>query len=174
MSLPEKKHIEHSIAVLFLGLYNQRKGTNYEINELQDTPDVTCVDQNTGDFLELEITLLQGLPDEIKHVLGRDKKPISPTTGTTVVSYDDILDQLKIRLDEKLLSSYGPNTALVLRQVSILWEPKEWKAVADQFREEILKGKEQYYGRGVWIICTDNDSWPVKDTLFCLSNPLSK
>lgn len=168
----EKKRIEKITAELFLELYNPRFGTAFEIEKLGETPDVNCIDSKNGDLLELEISLLENLSGEVQHILGRGPKPTSPTTGTTVVSFfNDTADKLRSSLKKKLLSSYDPNTALVLRQVSIIWEPKDWELVADVFRKEVLSGKEVNFGSGVWIICTDNTTWPASDTLFCLSKP---
>ena len=147
--------------------------TNFVVDHLGETPDVYCIDHHTDKKLNLEITLLEDLPGEIKYVLGRGRKPISPTTKSTAVSFfDDSVEQLEHSLEKKLLSVYGPNTALVIIQVSILWEPKEWDMIADDFRKRVLMGKEQNYGAGVWIICTDNSTWPASDTLFCLSKPV--
>jgi hypothetical protein len=76
-------------------------------------------------------------------------------------------------LAKKLLSSYGPDTALVIRQVSPLWEPSDWQRIAAEFRQNVLAGSEKNYGAGVWIICTDNSTFPAGDALFCLSEPTS-
>lgn len=171
-SLSEKQRIEKAIGQLFLNLYNALYGTSYTIVELSDSPDVRCQDSSTGRKLELEITLLEDLPGEVAYVLGKARKPVSPTTGMTTVSFfDDSMSQLGSTLAKKLRSSYGKNTALVIKQVSPFWEPKEWEIVADRIRESLLKGKEGHYGAGVWIICTDTTTWPASDTLFCLSEP---
>ena len=149
-------------------------GTNFEIACLGDAPDVECVDLKTNGKLNLEISLLEDLPGDVPYALGRAERPKSPTTGTTVRSFfHDSVPQLVESLEKKLLSTYGSNTALVLRQVSIIWGPFEWGIVADEFRDEVLRGKEKHYGAGVWIICTDNSTWPASDTLFCLSESIS-
>ena len=172
MYLSEKKNIEKATAQLFLNLYNNMMSTNYDIQKLGDTPDVICKDTNTGRVLELEITLLQDVQGDVAYVLGRGQKPISPTTKSTVVSFnDDTATQLDTILGKKLLSSYGANAALVIRQVSPLWEPKEWTILAPKFRQKFLKGKQENYGMSVWIICTDNLTWPATYTLFRLSEP---
>ena len=170
--LSEKQRIEKATAELFLKIYNAKFGTGYQIQELSDTPDVICIDKNSDEVLKLEISLLEDLPGDVPYQLGRNRKPISPTTRTTAVSFwDDTVKQLQKSLENKLLARYDSNTALVLRQVSILWEPEDWEVVAHRFRNGVLVGKENNYGKGVWIICTDNSTWPVSDTIFCLSKP---
>ena len=156
-------------------IYNKKFGTAFQIQELSDAPDVICFDNNLDKVLKLEISLLEDLPGDITYQLGKSGKPISPTTRTTAVSFwDDSMAQLQKLLESKLLSTYDSNTALVLRQVSIIWESKDWEVVAHRFRNGVLAGKENNYGKGVWIICTDNSTWPASNTLFCLSEPTTK
>jgi hypothetical protein len=168
-----KQRIELQIAEQFILLFNRRHSTNFRVKELRDTPDVLCVDPDTGEKLELEISIIEDLPGSIRHILRKGPKPKSPTTGTTVVSFnDDAVKQLRNSLSKKLLSVYGANTALVLYQSSILWDNWEWQTVAESFRSKVLKGKEANYGAGVWIICTDNSTFPAGNDLFCLSDPI--
>ena len=148
----EMKRIERSAAELFLSLYNPMLGTAYAVVDQGETPDVTCSDPTTSRELFLEVSLLENIPGEIAHELGRRLKPISETTGTTAVSLrDDVYPTFRRTIAKKLLSSYGPNTALVLRQVSILWEPCEWELMATEFRNEVLQGKENNFGAGAWV-----------------------
>ena len=168
----EKERIQEATARLFLSLYNEQFTSSFEIDSLGDTPDVVCIEASSKRILNLEISLIEDLPGDIQYVLGRGSKPTSPTTGSTAVSFfEDSAVQLRASLEKKLLSSYGANTALVLRQVSLLWEPMEWASVADDFRQTVLRGREKNFGAGVWIICTDNSTWPTSDTLFCMSEP---
>jgi hypothetical protein len=169
----EKKEIERKTAQLFLNLFNQLHNTHFEIQELREIPDVQCCDTETGKYLFLEIAMLENLPGEIAYGFGRAKKPISPTTKTDVVDFfADVVPQYRKCLEKKLLSTYGDNTALVLYQTSILWEPSDWEIIAPGFRKEILEGKETHFYAGVWVICTNNMTWPATDTLFCISPPM--
>jgi hypothetical protein len=169
----EKKVIERRTAQLFLSLYNPAHGTSFEIVELGESPDVICNDSVTRNYLYLEISLLEDLSDDIAYELGRGKKPISPTTKTTVVDFfKDVVPRVRERIEKKLLSSYGADTALVLRPVSILWEKMEWEWITPYLKSEVLKGKETHYGAGIWAICTDNTTWPASDALFCISPPI--
>jgi hypothetical protein len=168
----EKKVIERKTAEIFLKLYNPQHGTHFEISDLGESPDVACIDAQTGKPLYLEVTLLENRHGDIAYELGRGRKPISPTTKTTVVDFfKDVVPLLRDRLEKKLLASYGENTALVLRQVSILWEPMEWKLITPSLKDEILKGKEGHYGAGIWAICTDTTTWPASNALFCVCLP---
>lgn len=157
--LSEKQLIEKATAELFLKIYNAKFGTSFQIQELSDTPDVVCFDEKRKKILNLEISLLEDLPGDVGYQLGRGREPNSPTTGTTVKSfYDDSLKQLQKSLENKLRSSYDSNTALVHRQESPLWKPKEWEVVAHRFRNGVLSDNENNYGQGIWIICTDNSN----------------
>jgi len=103
----EKKLIEEKTAQLFLSLYNPAYGTHFEIGDLGETPDVTCIDSETGSFLYLEISLLENLPGDIAYQLGRGKRPHSPTTKTTVIDFlNDVVPLWRNRLEKKLLASY--------------------------------------------------------------------
>jgi len=148
-------------------------GTMFEIIELRDAPDVYCKDHQSGVELNLEVSLLEDLPGYIKYIKGKGQKPISPTTRSSAISFfDDSLKQLKSRVKKKLLSTYGKNTALVIKHVNIVWEKTDWQMVADEVRHNLLEGKENHYGAGVWILCTDNSPWPATNDLFCLSKPM--
>lgn len=136
---------------------------------LSDTPDVECRDPATARNLFLEITLIEDVPRDVRYALGRGNQPISPSTRMALRSFfNDSVPELVQSLEKKLLSDYGSDTALVMRQVSPLWGPNEWAIAADQFREEVFRGREHNYGAGVWIICTDSSTWPASDALFCV------
>lgn len=170
MPQSEKQKIELATAKKFLQLYNKDYGTAFEVIKSGDAPDVLCRDPDTRKELELEITLLEDLPGEIKHMLGRGRQPTSPTTGTGVRSfYDDVAPQLERALENKLLSTYGPRTALVIRQVAPIWGPPEWRTIVEQVRKDVFRGREHNFGAGMWLICVDSSTWPASDALFCLS-----
>ena len=172
MSLNEKQSIEKATAEIFLRLYNLRIGCHFEIAKLGDSPDVECIDRETGNRLNLEISLIEDVPGDVTNSLGRGVQPKSPTTGTTVRAFfKDSVPRLIGSLEKKLLSSYGSDTALVLRQVSPLWGPYDWGIAVEDFRERVFQGRETNFGGGVWIVCTDSSTWPASDTLFCVYMP---
>jgi hypothetical protein len=166
----EKRRIEKATADLFLRLYNENFGSSFEITQNGDAPDILCVDSNTNEELSLEISLLQNIEGEIPYILGKGPQPVSSTTGTTAVSlFDDAYGQIEKALNKKLQSHYSGNSALVLRQVSILWSPRDWELLAPDLRSTVLNGKENQFNFGIWIICTDDETWPAQDTLFRLT-----
>jgi hypothetical protein len=170
MAQTEKQKIELATAKIFLSIYNRDRGTTFNVLKQGDAPDILCHDPNTGAELGLEITLLEDLPGEIKHILGRGQPPNSPITGTPVRSfYDDVAPQLERTLEDKLLSYYGPCTALVIRQTAPIWGPEDWSMIIERVRKDVFRGRESNFSAGVWIICIDNSTWPASDTLFCLS-----
>jgi hypothetical protein len=50
---------------------------------------MVCIDQSTDTVLNLEISMIEDLPGDVRYALGSSQKPISPTAGTTVVNFDD-------------------------------------------------------------------------------------
>ena len=135
-TLSEKRLIEASTAEIFLELYNERYDQKYELVELLDSPDVRCVDSRTGDELDLEISLVEDLPGDARYMLDRGPMPAGPW-GTGARGFSQNAPPMMIdRLREKCLKRYGPATALVIQQLSPLWESVDW----DQIHEGTLPG----------------------------------
>ena len=165
--LSTKQKIEKASAEIFLTLYNQKFNTNFKIIKLQDAPDISCIDPITQEILYLEITLQEDLAGEIKAILEVNNKPKNDLVSFGVRSFsDDVVPLLINRIKEKSKSFYGNRTALVIRQTSPLWETKEWKLVKEKIIREIELITNKNYGMGIWIICTDNSSFPASDTIF--------
>jgi hypothetical protein len=160
-----KHRTEKEIADLFLDLYNNQTGSQFHIEELRDIPDVTCIDLVTNQKLELEITFFEDFDGIIPYLKGVKQQPVSRTLNTTTHSFSDVVNNLIVSLKKKMQSAYGSHTALVLYQVSNLWEPKEWMIVADLLKDSI-KGKEGCYGAGVWLICRENLAHSSQRALF--------
>ncbi len=169
MELSPKKLDEKKIAELFLDLYNDKMKTSFKIIELSEHPDIICQDINSGEKLELEISLLEDIHGQIPYFLGRANQPISSLTKTAGYTFQDIIVTISSSLQNKLQCSYGENTALVYYQVTGLLETRNWEHLQIIFKD-ILNGKEKNYGAGIWIICTDA-GFPAKYVLFCLCNP---
>ncbi|TKJ28560.1 MAG: hypothetical protein CEE40_11365 [Chloroflexi bacterium B3_Chlor] len=165
-----KKQIEKGTAERFLAVFNRKFGTAFRVTELAETPDVRCQDPSTGKKLYLEITLLADWEDDIRHLLGGEQDlVVSP-----VISFEhDALPRLKQRLNKKLLASYGPGTALVIRQVSPLWSATDWRRYLPLIRNEVFKGREKNYGAGIWILWNDTSSSPSQDDILSLSEVTS-
>lgn len=157
----EKQKIEQASAEGFLVLFNQRFGTDYQIVELGDAPDVCCQDSK-GAELNLEITLTEDRPRDIQSSLGRSshrsiealvehnirvsegkEKPQSSCLSGKV------LTQMAGRINEKLVNSYGRNTALVVRDTSgVDWD---WDFVIEELKE-MTKSKRGQFDKGIWIL----------------------
>ena len=168
----EKQLIEKATAELFINLINNKFGTNYCILHLGDSPDVTCEDQNSCAHLDLEITLIEDHPGDIQYLLGRKgNRTLSPTTGLPITSSDDAYNSVVKALKNKAYTSYGPHTALVIRQTSPLWYVSDWKRELTKIPSEIVIELQKNYDFGVWIICTNNDCFPATDDLFCFIEP---
>jgi len=173
MPLSEKQQIEKATAEIFLPIYNGMKGTDFEIVELGDAPDIQCKDRKSGKPLDLVIGLIEDLKGEIGEELDRGKNPPSSEIHMPVRSFfeDAIPNYCKV-IEKKMQSSYGPHTALVLRQHAPIWGPFEWQIAKPQFAD-LLAGSQSKFDAGVWIICIDSSTMPASQTIFCLSEPLS-
>ena len=170
MALSQKQQIEKATAEIFLPIYNKMHGTNFGIVELGDTPDVTCQDPDSGAMLYLEIGLMEDLKGEIAEELRRGKQTAPSEYLMPVRSlYDDAVPNCRKVIEKKMQSAYGKETALVLRQVSPIWGPYDWRILANKYFSDLLPGSEAKFGAGIWVICTDNTTWPASDTIFCLS-----
>lgn len=144
------QQIENATAEGFLALYNEQFSSSYSITELADAPDVRCKDK-LGNVLNLEITLTEDRPDDIKAMLGRSdhldfhRHAFGPARGLA----DEVVDQLKVRITGKIAKRYGPHTALVIRDSSPLdWD---WHFISDDIAS-YYKDKPNPYDKGVWII----------------------
>lgn len=160
----EKQGIERASAEGFLLLFNRHFGTDYRILEVGDVPDVRC--QNSkGEELNLEITLTEDRPRDIKASLGRsnhrsiealaehnkrvaegkEKSQFNSLSG-------NVLEQATHRINKKLLKSYGPNTALVVRDTSgVDWN---WELVIEELKEK-TKSQRSPFDKGIWILNLD-------------------
>ena len=157
--------------MLFLRCYNSIRDTQFEVVSLGDTPDVCCKDASTNERLELEVTLLEDRSDDIKYLLGKVIIPDEISPSRVIDFVEDVIPRLIERLKDKLLSSYGANTALLIRQVSPLWTSIDWRSNTQKIVSEIFTGKEANYGKGVWILCNSITTNTVSDDVFCLFDP---
>lgn len=157
----EKQRIERATAEGFLLIFNRHFGTDYRIVELGDAPDVRC-QSSKGDELNLEITMTEDRPRDIQASLGRsnhrsvealaehnkrvaegkEKPQFSSLSG-------NVLTQAADRINEKLIKSYGQNTALVVRDTSgVDWD---WDFVMEELKEK-TKSERNPFDKGVWIL----------------------
>ena len=69
--MSEKTDIEWATGEAFISLYNARFATTY-LAQPSEAPDIHCVDQK-GNRLNLEITMTEDRPGDIKALLGRSE-----------------------------------------------------------------------------------------------------
>lgn len=164
----EKQAIEHATGDAFIALYNLALGTDYTPVEYSDAPDVRCVDSR-GKALNLEITLTEDRPGDIKAQLGRSEERslaalkahlervraglADPLERVSCLS-TDVISILVQRIHAKMNKRYGPNTALVVRDTSgVDWD---WDLVADTVKKSI-QGIENPFDEGVWVVSVTKD-----------------
>lgn len=164
----EKEAIEQATACAFIEMYNSRMGTSFSIVEFSDAPDVNCKD-NDGDSLNLEITLTEDRPGDIKASLGRsghkslgelkkfpgkvEKGEVNIFDGPSLLQ-GNVVGMIANRIQSKLRKDYGSNTALVIRNSSAVeWD---WPLVVDQIKD-LLNLDRNPFDKGIWIISDSKD-----------------
>jgi hypothetical protein len=169
----EKEAIERATADCFVALYNSMQGTDYAPEEYS-IPDVRCV--NSGkEVLNLEITLTEDRPGDIKAMLGRSEDHSMAAIKAHVEKVDaglaDPLERVSSldtnvssiciqRIRAKMDKRYGQNTALVVRDISgVDWD---WDLVVDDIRQG-LQGIQNPYNKGIWIVSLS------KKRIFCVA-----
>jgi len=145
-----KEAIEIFTAQGFLDLYNNKHGTNFEIKEQRDAPDIHCRNSD-GKDLFLEITLTQDYEGDAPVMLGQKTERI-PHKFTSMK--DEVVENLKAALYEKLKKDYGNSVALVIRDISgVDWDWNlELPSINYWLRSLPLKNP---YDMGIWIINND-------------------
>jgi len=150
--MSEKQGIEKGTAESFLRLYNARTGSAFTIIEHSDSPDLHCRDSETGASLNLEVTLLEDVPGDTQHILGR-----GPSRGVRNF-LDHTVATFSARLAAKCCNDYGPDVALVMRQVSPLWTAIDWDIYREDFQAVIPPKCKTAFQKGIWILTWEDDS----------------
>lgn len=161
--MTEKEAIELETAKQFINLYNSQMGTSFSIVKHSDAPDFHCQDKE-GAELKLEITLTEDRPGDIQALLGRSdaRSPEAMKRRNEAVKrgeasifesvsclQDNVSQMAKNRIQPKLDKDYGPNTALVVRDVSPLgWS---WETVRDDLASS-LDLRNNPFDKGIWLI----------------------
>lgn len=159
----EKQAIERATGDAFIALYNSMHGTNYVPAEYSDAPDIRCIDAR-GKVLNLEITLTEDRPGDIKARLGRSEDRsiaalkahlervraglADPLERVSCLN-TDVVSIFVQRIRAKMNKRYGPNTALVVRDTSgVDWD---WNLVSDTVKQ-LLQGSENPFDKGIWVV----------------------
>jgi hypothetical protein len=101
------KEVELEIAKRFLEIYNSKFRTSFQIVESGEAPDISC--QDDGIELYLEITVHENLEGDIRKEFERIKghrQSLGMSQGQRG-NLDNILENLKKRLEKKLQASYS-------------------------------------------------------------------
>lgn len=166
MSVNEKQAIEKGTAEGFLDLYNERTGHDFKIVRMSDAPDVCCED-SLGGTLNIEITVTEDCPGDIKAALGRSENRSLKTLrarvdrvarGEEAVQINSLLsnviDQLVERIMDKMKKDYGPNAALVVRDSSgVNWD---WDDVIPSINSR-LGSMRSPFSHGIWLLSRAKD-----------------
>lgn len=126
------------------------------IIEQSDSPDLRCRDSKTGEPLDLEITLLEDVLGDAKYLLGRGERPGSRRFDI------DTVNRFKVRITDKCGKDYGPQAALVLRQLAPLWTTSDWEMYRENFQAVIPEQCQSAFTKGIWIL-TWKDSFELNE-----------
>lgn len=142
-----KQRIEKATVDAFVPLFNISQGQDYAVLQYGDAPDAKCRN-GSGQIMQVEITLTEDNPGDLAWSFGKpETRPPSYWHGNCLQR--NVLDQLRRRLDAKILKRYGARTALVIRDSSSAdWD---WEYVADEIRCA-LKQRLNPYDMGIWIL----------------------
>ena len=152
---PGKQRIEYWRAKDFLVKYNQQQDSSFKIKELSDSPDVVCEDEN-GDRLNLEITLIEDRCDDIKSLLGRSDHKNSKLGTKLRLATDPIQPVKRIykAIRNKINNHYGSNVALVICYTTLLKSEaheSDWKDLKDH-RFVLDDIDDIPFDKGIWVI----------------------
>ncbi|HWP56393.1 MAG TPA: hypothetical protein VNL14_00740 [Candidatus Acidoferrales bacterium] len=166
--MSEKLDIERATAQAFVRLYNAKMGTSYEIVDYADAPDVCCADAH-GNRLNLEITLTEDKPGDIKALLGRSDARSLETLKAHLTKVKageadplervsslsgNVIEVVASRIGAKMNKKYGANTALVVRDTSgVDWD---WDLVVTDLGNS-LRGQVNPFDKGIWILSSSKE-----------------
>ena len=164
--LGEKQSIERGTAEGFLLLYNRLHAADFRVVEVSDSPDVRCID-SSGQELNLEVTMTEDLPGDIRAVLGRSdvrslrslrahldavrngREP--PLRASSLV---ELCATVADRIQRKVNNCYGLDAALVVRDSSgVDWD---WDSVIPDIRRQLDLTRNPFH-RGIWLISRTKD-----------------
>lgn len=123
-SLPEGTRLEYYAAEQFLEIYNNDRDTPYEIDLMQDSPDVACKPQP----FFIEVATIFDKPTDAPKVLGRAEGP----GGAREIHA--AIQQINRILIDKAAKRYGvANCILVIRHGVPIFSGEDFRMYADEF-----------------------------------------
>jgi hypothetical protein len=166
--LSEKESIEKATADAFIKPYNSEMGTYFAIVAYSDAPDIRCKDV-AGNTFNFEITLTEDRPKDIQAALGRSNhksmESLRKLLADAKTGKANLLERVSClqgnvaamivsRIQTKLKKDYGPNAALIIRDVSpVCWD---WDMVLDQIKSMINLNRNPF-DKGIRIISFSKD-----------------
>ncbi|MBN2039891.1 MAG: hypothetical protein JW864_07620 [Spirochaetes bacterium] len=165
--MTEKEIIELETAECFIKLYNSQEKASFRIVKHKDAPDFECKD-NKGNNLYIEVTLTEDRNGDIAACLGRSdakspeafKQHLEAVKRGEASIFDsvsclqgNVSDIARERIQKKLTKDYGKNVALVVRDISPLWE---WETAIDDLASS-LDLHHNPFEMGIWILSTSRN-----------------
>jgi hypothetical protein len=122
--LPEGTRLEYYAAKQFLEIYNRDRGVPYEIDLMQDSPDVACKPQP----FFIEIATVFDKPTDAPKLLGRAEGPGG------VREIHAAIQQINRILIDKAAKRYGvASCILVIRHGVPIFSGEDFQMYADEF-----------------------------------------
>lgn len=123
-ALPEGNRLEYYAAKQFLEIYNKGRAARYEIDLLQDSPDVVCVPSH----FYIEVATVFDQPTDAPKILGRAEG------AGGVREIHAAIEQVNRILGDKSSKRYGvPNCVLVIRHGVPIFTGQDFRLYADEF-----------------------------------------
>jgi hypothetical protein len=157
-TIREKQAIAKRTVEKFLCLYNGLFGCNFMVEELDESPDVTCKDSNTGEKLALEVACLEDVRGDTGYVLGRLAKP-ETKSGLPARRFSfDTLPQLINQIMKTSRKDYDSNVALIIMQISGI--PWDLENELDEIQSKVVL-RNNPFNKGIWILSIEGDIFRI-------------
>lgn len=135
-ALPEGTRLEYYAAKQFLEIYNRDRGVPYEIDLMQDSPDVACKPQP----FFIEIATVFDKPTDAPKLLGRAEGPGG------VHEIHTAIQQINNILIAKAAKRYGvTNCILVIRHDVPIFSGEDFRMYVDEFVIPTAHGFKEIY-----------------------------
>ena len=155
-ALPEGTTLEYYAAKQFLEIYNRDQGHSYEIDRMQDSPDIACKPQP----FFIEIATVFDKPTDAPKLLGRAEGP-----GGVREIHAAIQQINRILIDKAAKRYGGTNCILVIRHLVPIFTGEDFRMYADEF---VIPTTHQF--KEIYLLAfkeQDGDLRPGQD-LICL------
>src|SRR5207244_4888542 len=136
--LPEGSRLEYYAAKQFLEIYNRTSSVRYQIDLLQDSPDVACL----PDPFYIEVATIFDRPTDAPKILGRAE------WAAGVREIHAAINQVNRILADKATKRYGvPNCVLLIRHGVPIFSGDDFRRFADEF---VIPARHEF--RGIYLL----------------------